>query len=188
MNQIIFLIGLLVNSFLLIMMIASSSNKRFQYWPPPSKNTWQYHSLWWSIRIIVLCISGLIYLDNSTLNIPQWLRFYLAMPGFVITFLLGTVAAMQLGWSNTHGVAQKFVARGFYRYSRNPQYVFYSISFLLLGLWVASFKALVLLLLLGVWYLRAPFPEEIWLEKQYGEKYLNYKKQVSRYFGRSGKA
>lgn len=188
MNQIIFLIGLLVNVFLLMTMLASSNNKRFQFWPPPSKNTWQYHSLWWSIRLIVVCICSLIYLDNSTINIPYWLRFYLAMPGFIVTFLFGTVAAAQLGWSNTHGVAEKFVASGFYRYSRNPQYVFYSISFLLLGLWVASFKALILLVLLGVWYLRAPFPEEVWLEKQYGEKYLNYKKQVSRYFGRSGNA
>lgn len=183
MTEVVFLIGLAVNGFLLVMMHASANNERFQFWPPPSKNSWQYDSLWWSVRLLVVCIGWLIYVENSAINIPNWLRFYLAMPGFIITFSLGSVAAIQLGWSNTHGLAKEFVETGFYRYSRNPQYVFYSVSFLFLGLWAASLKALVLLLLLSFWYLRAPFPEEKWLESKYGSDYLNYKESVPRYLG-----
>jgi len=188
MNEIIFLIGLSVHVFLLVMMLASAKNARFQFWPPPSKRSWQYHSLWWSVRLLVACIGWLIYMENSSINIPYWLRFYVAIPGFIITFALGTVAAMQLGWANTHGVAENFVANGFYKYSRNPQYVFYSASFLLLGLWAASLKALVLLLLLSFGYLRAPFPEEKWLESKYGNAYLTYKNNVPRYLGWPKKA
>ncbi len=171
-----------------MLMLGSSGNERFQFWPPPSRTSWQHHFSWWSFRLLVVCIGVLIYLEHSTVNIPDWLRFYIGMPGFGVTFFLGSVAAFQLGWSNTHGTTDGFVTDGFYQYSRNPQYIFYSISFLLLGLWAASPKASVLLLLLAFWYLRAPFPEEKWLEKQYGEKYLKYKRQVPRYFGWQGNA
>ena len=108
---------------------------------------------------------------------------YIAMPIFLLSFTLGSIAALQLGWRNTHGEAIQFVKTGFYKYSRNPQYVLFSISFLTLGIWAASLEALILLLLLSFLYLRAPFPEEKWLEKKYGETYLVYKREVSRYFG-----
>lgn len=183
MSEITFLLGLSVNGFLLLMMFRSTKNERFQFWPPPNKNSWQYHSLWWCVRLLVICIVTLIYLDHSNIDVPYWLRFYISMPSFILTFILGSIAATQLGWSNTHGIAEKFVANGLYRYSRNPQYVFYSASFIFLGLWAASAKAFVLLLLLSFWYLRAPFPEEKWLEKQYGEEYLKYKLKVPRYLG-----
>jgi protein-S-isoprenylcysteine O-methyltransferase Ste14 len=183
MNMIVFLIGVLVNAFLLSMMFASARHAQFQYWPPPGRHSWQYHSLWWSVRLLVVCICVLIYIEHSSLALPSWLRFYFAMPLFFLSFALGTVAAKQLGWANTHGIAEKFVARGFYKYSRNPQYVFYSVSFISLGIWAASAKALVLLTLLSFWYLRAPFPEERWLESKYGERYTTYKNRVPRYFG-----
>ena len=182
MNEFIFVVGCSAHIFLLTMLFISQ-NTQLQFWPPPNKNSWQYHSLWWSIRILVVCICWLIYSDNSSMNLPCWLRLYVAMPTFIITFSLGSVAAFQLGWRNTHGEAMKFVKTGFYKYSRNPQYVLFSISFLCLGVWASSLKALILLLLLSFWYLLAPFPEERWLEKQYGKVYLFYKRKVPRYFG-----
>lgn len=181
-NQVVFSLALAVNLFLLAMMYGSEKSKRFQFWPPPSSNSWQYYALWWSIRIIVVCIIWLIYREHSTLGMPDNLRFYVAAPIFMASFLLGTIAAFQLGWRNTHGEAEKFVQNGFYRFSRNPQYVIYSISFLSLSVCADSLKALILLVLLSVWYLRAPFPEEKWLTDQYGETYEYYKKRVPRYF------
>ena len=183
MGEIALIIGLCVNVFLLVMMFKSTTKPEFQFWPPSSKNSWQYQTLWWSIRLLVMCIGLLIYQEFSSFDLPVWVRFYLAFPIFIITFTLGTISALQLGWSNTHGVAEKFVSKGFYKYSRNPQYVFYSMSFVSLGLWVASLKALLLLTLLSFWYLRAPFSEEKWLESQYGQTYLDYKNSVPRYLG-----
>ena len=179
-------IGLAINIFLLVLMLAASKIETFQFWPPPGNQTWQYHSLWWSIRLLVVCVCGLIVLDHSTLSIPAWLRFYVAAPVFLFTFFLGTVAAVQLGWKNTHGIAEEFVAAGLYRFSRNPQYVCYSTSFLMLGIWAASANALILLLTLSLWYLRAPISEESWLEKQYGDVYKAYKAKVPRYLGFGG--
>lgn len=183
MNEAVFLAGLSVHVYLLVMMLLSSFKEHFQFWPPPSKKSWQYHSLWWGIRVLVICICWLIYTDHSSVDMPSWLRFYFAMPSAIVFFTLGTIAAIQLGWTNTHGVADRFVATGFYKFSRNPQYVFYSISFVLLGIWAASFEALILLILLSAWYLRAPFPEEKWLEAQYGQEYIKYKNTTPRYLG-----
>jgi len=184
MIKFIFIIGLAAYVFLLAMLIISEKNRKFQFWPPPSKNTWQYQSLWWSIRIIVLSIIWTIYTDHSTMGIPLWLRYYLAMPFFILSFILGFIAAFQLGWKNTHGEAAEFISTGFYKFSRNPQYVFFSISFFCLGVWADSLYAFNLLFLLALSYLFAPFLEENWLEKQYGKKYLNYKDRVPRYFGK----
>lgn len=187
MNEFVFAVGLFVHAFLLAMMLLSARKEQFQFWPPPSKQSWQCHSLWWSVRILVICIGWLVFAEYASMSLPNWLRLYVAMPGTVIFFTLGTIAAMQLGWTNTHGIAERFIATGFYKYSRNPQYVFYSLGFLLLGIWAASLKALVLLLLLGVWYLRAPFSEEKWLETQYGQEYMKYKNSVPRYWSWSKK-
>lgn len=187
MNETAFWIGLIIHMLLFAMFALSyMSSGRFQFWPPPSKESWQYHFLWWSLRLLIVCIAWGIYAENSSLNFPIWLRFYLAMPAFIVLFFLGTIAASQLGWRNTHGEAVNFVTTGFYKYSRNPQYVLYSASFLFLGVWAASLYALILLSLLSLWYLLAPFSEEQWLEKQYGEIYTIYKNKVPRYLG-SGK-
>lgn len=182
-NQIALVSGLLAHAFLFSMMLVSSKITGAQFWPPPSKKSWKYHTLWWSIRWIVVCILWLIFSDNSSINLPEWLRFYVALPIFIVSFLAGTVAAFQLGWRNTHGEAASFIDTGLYKYSRNPQYVFYSISFVFLGLWVASNSALMLLIPLACWYLFAPFAEERWLERHYGEIYIRYKRRTPRYLG-----
>lgn len=185
-TDIAFFLGIGVLAFLLWMMLLSLLSEKTQYWPPPGRETWQYQTLWWGIRTLIVCIAIVIYTNHSTWNIPHSLRYYLALPIFVCSFAIGSIAAFQLGWKNTHGIADRFVERGMYKISRNPQYVLYAISFLSLAVFVASIKAAILLSLLAIWYLLAPFPEEKWLEREYGEAYTSYKAKVSRYLGRGG--
>ena len=183
MGTLLFIIGLLANAFLLTMLALGQVKENFRFWPPPKRDSWQYRSLWGAIRVLVLCIGLISWFEWSSLDIPHWLRFYVALPMFVIAAVLGTVAFLQLGWRNSHGEAAGFIETGLYKYSRNPQYVFYSIACIFLGVSVASSKAIVLLVLAIFCYLSAPFPEERWLAKQYGEKYLAYKRRVPRYLG-----
>ena len=110
----------------------------------------------------------------------------MALPVFLFSFSIGMLGTYQLGWKNTHGIAEGFIDSGLYRFSRNPQYVLYSISFLSLAVLVASIKGAILLSLLAAWYLLAPFPEEKWLENKYGEAYREYKSKVPRYIGVGG--
>ena len=183
MDTLLFIIGLLANAFLLTMLLLGQVKENFQFWPPTKHNSWQYRSLWGTVRILVVCIGLISWFEWSSLDIPNWLRFYVALPISVIAAMLGTTAFLQLGWRNTHGEAAGFIETGLYKYSRNPQYVFYSIAFIFLGILVASSKVIVLLVLVSFCYLSSPFPEERWLVEQYGEKYLAYKRRVPRYLG-----
>ena len=182
-SEIAFYLALIALFYLLSLMVLSLLSQRTQFWPPPGRDSWQYKTLWVAIRLLVLCIGVVIHFDHSSLHIDTIFRFYVALPIFIVSFTLGSVAALQLGWKNTHGIADGFIEKGVYRYSRNPQYVFYATSFLSLSIVVASMKVAILLVTMAVWYLIAPFPEEKWLEKEYGERYIAYKSRVSRYIG-----
>jgi len=187
MSDFLLTIGLVVNVLMITVLLIHFKMKK-PFWPPPNPSAWQIHWVWWSVRIVVICIIGLAIKEWGALGIPDSIRFYLALPLFLGSFVLGTVGFVHLGWRNTHGEADKFVQSGIYRFSRNPQYVLYSISFVSLGILVASWQAILLLVVLSGWYLVAPYPEEKWLEAHYGEEYLAYKQKVSRYIGWSKRA
>jgi len=152
-------------------------------WPPPQKGSWEYLVVFWSLRLMVVCVLIISITSWGSFNIPNWIRFGIAAPLFVVCWSLGTVGVVQLGWHNTHGEAQRFISHGIYRFSRNPQYFFYAISFVCLGILIDSWEVIVLLVVTGTWYLLAPFAEEPWLEEKYGKDYLHYKDRVPRYFG-----
>lgn len=184
METLLFSLLLTIILFLLLMTAVSHYRHDLQFWPPPDKQTWQYRSFWAAFRLLFIGLPTLIYFEWSAVPIADWLRFYLALPVLIVSTTLGSLAFVQLGWCNTHGEAAGFLQTGLYRYSRNPQYVFYVAAYLSLAVLVASGKVALLLVLLSLWYLFAPFPEERWLEQRYGEKYLAYKRRIPRYWGR----
>jgi protein-S-isoprenylcysteine O-methyltransferase Ste14 len=178
----LFWLAVVANGLLLIGMISNVVRiSDHQFWPPPHKHSWQFYALWWSVRIIVVAIVVLAYFEWGTMNVSDNARFWVALPILCISFSIGGIAALNLGWKNTHGIENGFIEHGLYRYSRNPQYVLFSISFIAASIFIASPKAMILLWLLALWYLIAPFPEERWLEERYGDQYLNYKQRVPRY-------
>ena len=75
-----------------------------------------------------------------------------------------------------------FVANGIYRFSRNPMYL--SLAGLLVA-WAVYLQSAVSFLgiflfvyLITQWQIKL---EEYWLEKKFGESYLEYKKNVRRW-------
>jgi protein-S-isoprenylcysteine O-methyltransferase Ste14 len=90
-------------------------------------------------------------------------------------------AIKTLSLHQSHGLKGKLVLTGPYKYTRNPQYI--GIIFLIIGA-LFLFNSLLFLIngTLGIIiFLILPFAEEPWLEKQYGEKYNEYKKKVRRF-------
>lgn len=72
--------------------------------------------------------------------------------------------------------------RSVYRYSRNPMYAAYFLIFLGCAAMTASPLLLVLVLCFQIsahWIIRA---EERWCVRQFGERYIEYMKEVRRYF------
>jgi protein-S-isoprenylcysteine O-methyltransferase Ste14 len=187
MNQIIFSISAISVSVILLLSVFSIRSEHFQFFPPESKNTWQYKLFWLLFRSMFL---GTIFLSVADFGSLQFVdatfRFGLGLPLLVLGFSAAFYLSVILGWKNAHGQQQGLVTSGWYRWSRNPIYVVSIIGMVGWGLLVDSLCVDILLALWGILYLLAPFAEEPWLEQKYGVEYSNYKAQVPRFVGFPG--
>ena len=86
-----------------------------------------------------------------------------------------------MGVKNTSALKEGFVSTGPYRFSRNPQYV--GDFFIFAGISIIANSELVLVthMLTSLVFLVAPLAEEPWLEEQYGEQYISYRRDVTRF-------
>jgi len=73
---------------------------------------------------------------------------------------------------------------GWYRYSRNPQYVGYILATVAFPVWTGAPLTVPLCGLYLVWWLSFPLAEEPWLHEQYGRAYEGYAEDVPRFVGR----
>ena len=107
--------------------------------------------------------------------------------GFALVALAAREHIRRLGGSRRlSSTPQYFMQTGPYRYTRNPMYL--AAALIWLG-WVMLFGSLYLLvglfiLFAGVSVVAIPF-EERQMEASFGEAYLQYKKAVARWLGRS---
>ena len=180
-----FSVSAFAGSLLVLLSVASWFAPKFQFWPPPSANSWQYTVFWLLFRVLVLGIVISCFLDFGSIGDPPvWQRVVgaaLAVAGFGLAFW----ATHALGWRDAHGEANSLKTTGWYGWSRNPVYVVSIIGMLGLGLLVSSAYVTVLLVLRAVMYLLAPVLEEPWLERQYGQAFKDYRARVNRFAGRS---
>lgn len=166
--------------FLLLGVIWSIVRPAERLWPPPQQRSWQFIVTWVAF--------GIVFLGNALLIVLDWDSGHLSAPGrFGVGIPLVLVGAAATAWgfrtlgaANTTGLKGGFVRTGPYRFSRNPQYLgdivlFFGLSLVANStlLWVTH-GLLILVLLL------APLSEELWLEEQYGERYLAYLRSTPR--------
>jgi protein-S-isoprenylcysteine O-methyltransferase Ste14 len=126
---------------------------------------------------------GILDFDSFILpHLKQRLPFALCI--FAIGSGIGSWAFLTFGLKNTIGIDSKLITHGPYRFSRNPQYMGDSMN--ILGYLVLSNSIMVLIIgILGISLnLLAPLLEEPWLEEQYEEDYLEYKRKVPRFIGK----
>ena len=188
MNLIIFTVSVLSVSFILILSLISAASRSLYFFPPPSRNSWQYLLFWVLFRVMFV---GLVVLSftsfNASSNAVAWLRYYLGLPFLIGGFATATYLSMKLGWKNAHGEQKGLVVTGFYRWSRNPIYVASIFGMIGWGLLVQSIYVHAILFLWCFLYILAPFIEEPWLQERYGNEYLAYKSKVPRFFSLSNK-
>lgn len=101
--------------------------------------------------------------------------------------LLATLAIMaHLGFSTTVGQQPSEVRQtGPYRWTRNPQILSYGMMLIGLGIMYPSLQTAVWVLLYAAIGHFMIMTEEEHLKNQFGDNYLEYCSQVSRYLGRS---
>ena len=149
-------------------------------WPPAAK-TWKFYLSWGVFYLGVGPTVALIFLDWNTWRIPSAIRFGVGAP---LTLLgLGVVVwgIRTLGLVGTHGLESRFTARGPYQFTRNPQYLGDIIMLMGLILMANSVLVTVVNLIIILSFILMPLSEESWLTEQYGEDYLRYKAQTSRF-------
>ncbi len=125
-------------------------------------------------------------LDPFTgLVLPEWLK----PAGVVLLLTGGTVVLLCGGMLSTPGIIPtKFVALGPFRYMRNPMSLglvttMFGLALFCRSISILLFSVILFLVLHGIVVLW----EESFLEKRYGESYVEYKHSVNRWLPTLGR-
>jgi len=153
-------------------------------WPPPGRHSWQYRVVWVFTDIAAVGILAVGVLDWNTFAIGHWLRLPIGGGLALAGLALALWGVRTLGMHRSLGLKEALVEAGPYRFTRNPQYV--GDIALLVGWAIVSnsLQTWIVSVLGAAWFALAPFTEEPWLRKQYGEAYDGYRHRVRRYLGR----
>lgn len=86
------------------------------------------------IALVVLCV-----IDFNGFGTPSTTYYYfIGIPLASVGFGIATYATLGLGWKNAHGENRGLKTQGFFRWSRNPIYVFSIIGMVGLGISINS--------------------------------------------------
>ncbi|MFQ5833216.1 MAG: methyltransferase family protein [Candidatus Thorarchaeota archaeon] len=161
---------------------------KLRIWPPPSKGSWQFWFIvvgWAAILAPGIIVVGV--LDWGTFWLVHWSSFIIGglLASFGLFFFLWAGRTLNRHQSSFWEQPNTFAVEGPYQYTRNPQYV----GLILFGMGIIlitnSFMALIIVLLLTLFLLLAPFTEEPLLREQFGQDYEEYCKNVPRFIGKA---
>lgn len=149
-------------------------------YPMARRDGW-YFALWGLFGFIFLSNPAFVVLDWNSGLWSSGLRFWLAGPLIFSGGALVTWGMVTLGARRTSGLPQGLVAEGPYLLTRNPQYLGDFLLFVGVAILANSAVVTVTHLLTAFVLLLAPLAEEPWLEQEYGEAYVDYRRSVPRY-------
>ena len=174
-------LSLILSVLGLIAMVWSILKPDRRIWPPQNYTRLTPIIVWGQTYTIFGAIIALGILGWGSAELPKSVRYGLAP----LLLLCGNLAVwsevFKFGLAQTGGAVGHLKVDGLYRYSRNPQYVADIAILVGWALLTASTVALPAILGGMLVLLAAPFAEEIWLEEQYGQAYIDYKASVRRY-------
>ena len=147
-------------------------------WPP--KNKLHFWTFWTLAVIAVIGFFTTGFLDWNTFLITHWSR-YLSIILILFGAFIAIWAVKTIGIKSTLGLKGKLTTHGPYAYTRNPQYI--SSILIIIGFIIFSNSTFTIVtgFIGSIWYLIAPFEEEVWCEKHFKKAYLNYHKKVKRF-------
>lgn len=176
----IFVIGAVAGTLNTIGVVASAIGW-YEYYPPGEKG-WEFYSLWGLSHVLNVSLLALAYLEWGTLGLPGW-SFSTGLALFIFGYAIAIAAGHDLGFHETTGRTGELRTGGWYRFSRNPQYVGYILATVGYILWTDAILVIPLAGIYLLWWFVFPFAEEPWLREQYGEPYEQYAQRVPRYIG-----
>jgi protein-S-isoprenylcysteine O-methyltransferase Ste14 len=182
MISIVFGITLAAEILAAFSVLASIIHPRRRIWPPNQSRS--IGQIW---MLVLFCLAGggavvLGVLDWGHFTVTVWLRLAVGIPFWLGGSLLALWAMMTLGVAATSGEAGAFVRSGPYAFSRNPQYLGFSLGLIGWALVCDSAWTLGVALvgIIPLWLV--PFAEEPWLLERHGAVYAEYQRAVPRFF------
>lgn len=151
------------------------------YYPLGSRD-WRFYAFWGLSHVLNGTLVGLGYLQWRALGLPAW-TVPVGAALLVVGFAVALAATRDLGVETTQGLRGGLRTDGWYRYSRNPQYVGYLVATVGYALFVAAPLAVALCGLYAALWVSFPRAEEPWLRERFGEEYDRYAASVPRYVG-----
>ena len=140
--------------------------------------------------LIYAAVFGLGYLLQKYFPIdvpPSLISRVAALFCMVVATVIGVWSFIRFWRARTSPLPMRpttaLVVTGPYRFTRNPMYLSLALVYVWLALWFAVFWALILLplaLVIVRYYVIAG--EERYLERKFGQEYLDYKARVRRWF------
>jgi protein-S-isoprenylcysteine O-methyltransferase Ste14 len=177
----IFVIDVILLNLLLLGGVWSVAYPKKRVWPPPGKKSWQHRLTWACFYLVFLANALLFVFDWDSWIIKNISRLILGIPLVLVGALLASWGILTLGTQNTSGLKDGFVRDGPYRFMRNPQYLGDMLLFIGLSIIANSWLLWLVHGLLILVFLITPLAEEVWLEEQYGDVYLDFKRKTSRF-------
>lgn len=166
---------------LLALALATVVKPKIQFWPPPSKGSWQDLVFIWLFRGMVYALIA----SSVVTVIARWpLPLINGIMGGVL--ILGGFAGAfaftgRLGWRNAFGDRKGLVTTGAFSWSRNPIYVSTWVGLAGWAILIPDIGVRLVLLVWGLLYAVAARLEEPWLEREYGDQFRDYCGKVPRF-------
>ena len=181
--QHLFILVLIADLLAILAVAISILSPEHRIWPPPDKGNWQYLFFIAIDTITSLSTPILGFLDRGSLGMGSPTLLGVGTTLMVFGGALVAWAVRTLSLRQSYGLKGELVIHGPYSFSRNPQYVGFTLLYSGIILVTDSFYALVTGLAFIILVLLTPFCEEPWLEEQFGEEYRVYRERVPRFIG-----
>ncbi len=183
MTTVLFTIGCVIAAVLLSALLLTLKFHRLRIWPPPAPQTWQSYLFWPSFRAInVLCfVTAISDRTGNFLGLPLSIRIA-ALAILAASLSIFIYSFRVLGRDNSYCAQDGLVARGIYRWSRNPQNAMLMLVYGSLAVTADSGPTYVLCAAMMTAYGLMVLAEEPWLREAYGESYRAYCRRVPRFF------
>lgn len=182
-DRILTIAGIASAALLITGMMVGRLKPAWRIWPAPPVGSLKSFAFWTLFRI--LNVSVLILASERVLTSLSGPMAPFRAALAIVSFVAGiayTYTLWSLGRKATYCQASGLETTGVYRWTRNPQYATAILAFLALGLAAWSWDATPLAAALVIVYVTMAKSEEPWLEASYGRAYLDYKKEVPRFF------
>ncbi len=175
---VVFLVGFTAAFVIVVLSSARFIKRGFEFWPPPSADSWQHGAFRALFRVFFL---SLLVLSVADFHPGSPWRYLLGAALLIVGFGFALNWTGFLGWKNAFGEATGLKTKGPFAVSRNPIYVVSIVGMVGWAILVSSWYLAALLTFWACLYIAAPFLEELWMKENYGTEFEDYAADVPRF-------